>query len=85
MDFDKLTYEYTFNSQEHFIETSFTNDGVTAENTVIDSPSFKGSFITYSNGIKILVSTDMSKGLVTYYTNYPLKEISPNKFIFDIS
>ncbi len=45
----------------------------------------QGNFIEYSNGVKILVISGVTEGKVYYYTNYPLKEIAPDRFAFDIS
>ncbi|OTN87547.1 hypothetical protein A5810_002865 [Enterococcus faecium] len=39
----------------------------------------------YSNGIKLLVLTNIKQGKVSYYSNYPLKETSPGHFSFVIS
>lgn len=81
----ELKHEYHFKDSEHFIETPFVKSDDDAKHNIIDTPSFKGSFIEYSNGVCILVFPGVTEGKVTYYTNYPLKEISPNRFEFDLS
>ncbi|MBO0479298.1 hypothetical protein ACODGR_03225 [Vagococcus fluvialis] len=81
---NNLTFQYKFENQEHFIETDFTNNGVEVVSYVIDTPDFTGSFLDYSNGIKILVKSDVTVGIVTYFTNTKLIETSPGRFSFDI-
>lgn len=82
---DELTHEYLFKDTAHFIETPFVKNDSDAISTLINTPSLKGNFIEYSNGVKILVISGVTEGKVYYYTNYPLKEIAPDRFAFDIS
>lgn len=81
----ELKHEYHFDSTEHFIETDFVKDENEVEHHIINTPTCQGDFIKYQNGLCILVNTDIQKGQVSYFTNYPLKEISPNRFTFDFS
>lgn len=81
----ELKYEYFFKDTQHFIETPFVKNNSDAIATTINTPSLKGSFIEYSNGVKLLMISGVKEGKVAYYINYPLKEISPNRFAFDLS
>ncbi|ONN39624.1 hypothetical protein [Enterococcus mundtii] len=84
-DYPELVHEYHFNKQDHFIETSFVKSDDDAKRTIIDDERGQGAYIEYSNGIKLLVLTNMKKGEVSYYSNYPLRETSPGRFSFVIS
>lgn len=84
-DYPELVHEYHFDNQEHFIETPFAKDGEGIPKTVIDDERGQGGYMEYSNGVKLLALTDIKKGKVSYYTNYPLKEIAPTRFAFDLS
>lgn len=84
-EFSELKHEYHFDNQDHFIETPFVKNESDAKKTVIDEGNFQKVYIEYSNGVKVLVLTEISNGKVSYYTNYPLKEISNNRFSFVIS
>ncbi|MFG5562686.1 hypothetical protein [Enterococcus sp. DIV1444a] len=81
----ELKHEYHFKDNGHFIETPFVQSDEDAKHNIINTSSFKGSFIEYSNGVCVLVVSGVAEGKVTYYTNYPLKEISPNRFEFNLS
>lgn len=80
---DYLTYEYVFNNTEHQISTPFVKSENDAIATTINTKNLQGSFIEYSNGIKVLSIVDIKAGIVSYYTNVPLKEVSNGVFTFD--
>ncbi|MBL1224817.1 hypothetical protein IW510_06880 [Enterococcus sp. BWR-S5] len=83
--YPELKYEYHFDNQNHFIETPFAEKDGWMPKEMIDTEEGQGGYMEYPNGVKLLAITDIQKGLVSYYTNYPLKEISPNRFAFDFS
>lgn len=77
----ELTHRYSFNQLDHSLNLPIkTIDSPTYTDIIEDSLQLKKTYKEYQSGLKLLTEINLIHSTTSYYSNYPLEEVSPSNY-----